>query len=790
MTMMRTEYWNRSTNTVRGGPTGHGESLTDMESYLLPLDQIRDSSLHGWGVARGLAVSAAPGATSVQVSTGTAVDASGRVIALAEGGLAVVDPDVDPHQPQNVPTVPVGADGLAISTGTATGDRFLTVTWAEVIGENQLVLFHAPWLRLQPTAGFQDSGDQIVLALLTLDAGGAVRVVSAGPRRAVPVFAGRVELRCPRATASPEPHVEQVAVAELAARDDGGVDVDLLASDGGRWTAVSVAGTGRVGIGARDPTAPLEVDGGADDAPAVRLVSSGTGRGAGLLMANSGARAYGVHAGSDGSLHLTDQTAQADRLVVDGNGNVGVGVAAGQARRILHVSGDEVHSGGLGAGFSFADRGTSAFVDNPAAGERWVWYAQGGSARLWSGVDRLTISPTGEGGGLDVPRRMRVRQGGDWSAGIWFYQSAPQGDRAFVGMVDDDHVGLWGNNGGTWGLQMNTANGWVGIGIGKVQRPLHVWGSEIHSGGSGAGFSFEDRLVSGLVETPWAGERWVWYAYGGSARLWSGVDRLTVSPTGEGGGLDVPRRMRVRQGGDGSAGIWLFQDAPNADRAFIGMSDDTHLGFWGNNGAWWGLQMNTASGNVSIGQTPPYSNVRLRVEGSDIGLTARARQAAIFYGNVTVSGVLQQAGAAFRIDHPVDPATRYLVHSAVASPEMLTVYTGTATTDDSGTATVALPEFFEALNRDCCYQLTPIGEQAQAVVAEEVRDNAFTIRTDRPGVRVSWQITGVRQDVWARAHRIDVEETKPAAELNSFLHPELHGHPASSGVPSSAADEG
>ena len=34
-------------------------------------------------------------------------------------------------------------------------------------------------------------------------------------------------------------------------------------------------------------------------------------------------------------------------------------------------------------------------------------------------------------------------------------------------------------------------------------------------------------------------------------------------------------------------------------------------------------------------------------------------------------------------------------------------------------------------------------------------------RTDRPGVKVSWQVTGIRQDAYANAHRIQVEEEKP-----------------------------
>ena len=63
--------------------------------------------------------------------------------------------------------------------------------------------------------------------------------------------------------------------------------------------------------------------------------------------------------------------------------------------------------------------------------------------------------------------------------------------------------------------------------------------------------------------------------------------------------LDVNGRMRVRNGG-GTAGIH-FMDAANAvNRGFIGMEDDNTIGFYGGNGAGWGLTMDVTSGTVSI----------------------------------------------------------------------------------------------------------------------------------------------------------------------------------------------
>jgi hypothetical protein len=98
-------------------------------------------------------------------------------------------------------------------------------------------------------------------------------------------------------------------------------------------------------------------------------------------------------------------------------------------------------------------------------------------------------------------------------------------------------------------------------------------------------------------------------------------------------------------------------------------------------------------------------------------------------------------------------------------------------TDEDGEAKVSLPDFFEALNRDHQFQLTTIGQLALATVVGGVQDNAFTIRTDKPRVTVSWQVTGVRQDPWAEANRIPVVEEKSVGERGLFMHPQLYGQP-------------
>ena len=142
-------------------------------------------------------------------------------------------------------------------------------------------------------------------------------------------------------------------------------------------------------------------------------------------------------------------------------------------------------------------------------------------------------------------------------------------------------------------------------------------------------------------------------------------------------------------------------------------------------------------------------------------------------GDVNVTGNLSKGGGSFKIDHPLDPANKYLYHSFVESPDMMDVYNGNVTTDQHGLATITLPGYFEALNRDFRYQLTVIGQFAQAMVASEISGNHFTIKTNKRGVRVSWQVTGIRQDAFANAHRIPVEVEKPVREQGHYLHPDL-----------------
>jgi len=157
--------------------------------------------------------------------------------------------------------------------------------------------------------------------------------------------------------------------------------------------------------------------------------------------------------------------------------------------------------------------------------------------------------------------------------------------------------------------------------------------------------------------------------------------------------------------------------------------------------------------------------------------------AGTFSGDIYVSGAIYAGTKDFRIDHPLDPANKYLLHASIESSEMVNLYSGNVVLGSNGTATVQLPAWFEAVNGDFRYQLTAIGRSSPGLyVAQEISGNRFQIAGGAPGTKVSWQVTGVRHDAYAKANPLVVERDKIALERGHYIHPELYGAPEEAGV--------
>jgi hypothetical protein len=200
-----------------------------------------------------------------------------------------------------------------------------------------------------------------------------------------------------------------------------------------------------------------------------------------------------------------------------------------------------------------------------------------------------------------------------------------------------------------------------------------------------------------------------------------------------------------------------------------GFSQDTAIGVYGLasaedgfslTGAKYGLYGYAEGGDVNYG-----------VFGTS-GAAFSESYAGYFNGDVQVVGSLAKSAGTFKIDHPLDPENKYLYHSFVESPDMMNVYNGNIVTDANGYVTVTLPGYFEALNKDYRYQLTVVGGTfAQAIVSKKVSGNQFQIRTSDPNTEVSWQVTGIRKDAYANAHRVQPEVEKEPKNKGKYLNP-------------------
>ncbi|MEO8574882.1 MAG: hypothetical protein ABI481_13030 [Pyrinomonadaceae bacterium] len=239
----------------------------------------------------------------------------------------------------------------------------------------------------------------------------------------------------------------------------------------------------------------------------------------------------------------------------------------------------------------------------------------------------------------------------------------------------------------------------------------------------------------------------------GKISKWIAADTIGDSGIAE----DVTGMVGIGTNPNPLAKLFVFGNFEQPTSAIRGTSTGTGRGVTGFSEGGIGINGGGKIGvnGVSTSTDPNDAGVR--------GIASAAGWAGEFLGNVNITGTLVKGAGSFRIDHPLDPEHKYLSHSFVESPDMMNIYNGMITTDSSGNATVILPNYFEALNRDFRYQLTVVGQFAQAIVLEKIRTNSFKIRTDKPSTEVSWQVTGVRKDKFAEEHRIQVESDKPGS---------------------------
>jgi hypothetical protein len=374
----------------------------------------------------------------------------------------------------------------------------------------------------------------------------------------------------------------------------------------------------------------------------------------------------------------------------------------------------------------------------------------------------------------------------------------------FLGTTDNQPLAIKTN--GAERLRVDTS-GNVGIGTTGPNAPLQI-GSDTYTQDSkiilDAGNGAQQRAWS--MRVPYGDTTVTSPNYGFVIRdETGGTDWFVIDwQTGNVGiGTTSPyHTLQVGGGYDGNLGFDGSDGTPNAGYIRFGDNTGWKLYFTRQREQGGGAPLNTGTmgalmtiqdnGNVGIGTTAPGSPLHVagdaRIDGVgwiddgyfkndvDVGGTLR------IFGGLWATFWVEAEIKLFKIDHPLDPANKYLRHASVECSDLKTFYDGIAELDAVGEAVVALPEWFGTLNKDFRYQLTGIGRFAPVYIAEEITNNRFKIAGGTPRMKVSWQVTGVRHDAVAQAAPMLVEEDKPDDEKGYYQNPEAYGQPREMGI--------
>lgn len=141
----------------------------------------------------------------------------------------------------------------------------------------------------------------------------------------------------------------------------------------------------------------------------------------------------------------------------------------------------------------------------------------------------------------------------------------------------------------------------------------------------------------------------------------------------------------------------------------------------------------------------------------------------------------------FRIDHPLDPENKYLLHYSSESPTPQNFYVGNVKTGANGRAWVDLPDYFGEINANFKYQLTVVRDDespnfVQVQVGKKIKDGRFMIMTSAPNTEVSWRVDADRNDLYVRNRPAKDVEDKIGAERGTYQHPEFYGLGADRGL--------
>jgi hypothetical protein len=216
----------------------------------------------------------------------------------------------------------------------------------------------------------------------------------------------------------------------------------------------------------------------------------------------------------------------------------------------------------------------------------------------------------------------------------------------------------------------------------------------------------------------------------------------------------------------------------------VGVLGDGGHGVWGqsqNNGGVgvYGL-INPTGTNFNYSQTAGVAGAIAPDGAGVVGEGAFPNWGVVAVGDLGATGT-----KTFIIDHPEDPANKGLRHFSIESDEVLNVYRGTVEFDGNGNALITLPTYFDDININFSYQLTPVGAPSPGMyVSKEIQGNEFEVAGGSPNAKVSWTVYAERNDKYIQENpnaKI-AEFDKPDYNKGKYYDPKTHGVERSKGI--------
>ncbi|GBC96983.1 hypothetical protein HRbin16_02798 [bacterium HR16] len=501
---------------------------------------------------------------------------------------------------------------------------------------------------------------------------------------------------------------------------------------------------GNVGISTSSPLYPLHVE-------------TGTGTRA----------IYGLHTAPNGiNYGVWGQSASTDGRGVYGLATASSGDTYGVWGQSASTDGTGVYGlATASSGFTYGVFGQSNSTDG-----RGVFGWTNASSGTTYGVYGRSDSPSGYGAfGL-------ATAGSGFTYGVYGQSDSPSGTGVYglatatSGFTYGGRFESAGTGGiGVYGLAYDTS----GVNFGVYGESRSPWGSGLFGVASAGGKGVWGRSTTGdgvVGETNAANKSGVWGRNNVSGGY--GVAGSSTEGTGVGGWSTSGRGVFGYAGTIGPTyGVWGQSDS-NEGYGVYGWAPATSGITIGVRG-----QSDSPSGAGVDGLATATSGLTYGVVGSSYSPSGYGVYS---YGNFGVAGT-----KSFQMDHPLRPETHYLNHFCTEGPEPYNAYRGNVVTDANGYATITLPSYFESINRDPTYHLTVIDNSDDFVLAKvvrEVQNNQFVIRTNKPHVKVSWEVKAVRNDRWVQEYGYQTEQPKPAEYRGKYLHPELYGQPKELGI--------